>query len=294
MNEHSAQRLSLARQIATSYAAHPQIEAILVFGSVAHGWADEYSDLEMAYVWSEQPSPEVSRAAAASVGADGWRWDGDEETSQAWGEKFRHEGLEVENAHWTRTAVDGIVSDVLERYDITQHGLMFNKQATVAALVHGIVLHGEALIHGWRQRAADYPDGLSLVMVQKHLRFGPFGSREMLAERDEIPLLYENNCHSVRLLLPLLFGLNRLYSPSFKWTRNHIKEMGVKPRDFFPRLQQVFQSDCVRGTRELRQLIEETFDLVEKHLPQIDLTQQRETFKQPYRTWKSDTAPETE
>ena len=219
------------------------------------------------------------------MGAEDWKWSGYEETSQAWGEQFRYKHLEVENVHWTCEAINAIVSDVIERYDTTQHGLMFNKQATVSVLLHGIVLHGEEMIRGWRQRVAHYPESLSVAMVQKHLRFGPFGSREMLARRDKIPLLYENNCHSVRLILPLLFGLNRIYYPSFKWTRNHIQEMNVKPHDFFPRLQHVFQSDCVSGTRELRQLIEETFDLVEKHLPQIDLTQQRETFHQPYKTW---------
>jgi hypothetical protein len=107
----------------------------------------------------------------------------------------------------------------------------------------------------------------------------------MLAGRNEIPLLYENHSHSVRLLLNLLFGLNRIYHPTFKWTRYFAEEMTIAPRDFFARLEQVYRDDAVSGTRELRSLIEETFDLVEHHLPQIDLAAQRAEFAKPYESW---------
>jgi hypothetical protein len=137
----------------------------------------------------------------------------------------------------------------------------------------------------WRDRVAVYPEGLAIAMVQKHLRFSAFGSREMLASRNEIPLLYENHSHSARLLLNLLFGLNRIYHPTFKWTRHFAAEMKIAPRDFFARLEKVYRADAVSGTRELRALIEETFDLVEQHLPQIDLAAQRAEFAKPYESW---------
>lgn len=123
-------------------------------------------------------------------------------------------------------------------------------------------------------------------MVQKHLRFRPFDGQQILSERDEIPLLYENHCAIVRWLLNLLFGLNRIYHPGFKWTRYLVEEMSIKPPELFARLERVFQSDVMSGTQELRQLTEETFDLVEKHLPQVDLKQQRETFNRLYPKWQ--------
>lgn len=286
MTEHSAWRLALAREIALAYAAHPQIRAVFVHGSVGRGWADEHSDIEMACVWSEEPSPQVSRATAQALGAADWEWGSYEESRQAWHEQFLYRGMKVELGHWTHRAIDGIILDVTERYDTTQHWLMFHKQATVSVLQHGVVLHGAKLMSEWRQQIAHYPEELAVAMVEKHLQFGPFGSREMLAKRDEIPLLYENNCGIVRRLLFSLYGLNRIYYPGFKWTRRHVEEMSIKPHDFFPRLLRVFQSDCVSGTRELRQLVEETFDLVEEHLPQVNLAPLREAFELPYQAWE--------
>lgn len=84
-------------------------------------------------------------------------------------------------------------------------------------------------------------------------------------------MLYENNCGITRWLLNILFTLNRIYHPGFKWTRYWVKEMNIRPPEFFPRLERVFQSDAASGADELRRLVEETFDLVEQCLPQVDL-----------------------
>lgn len=147
MNTHSTGRLALARQIAPAYAVQDRIEVVFVHGSVGRGWADEYSDIEMACIWSGQPSPEVARAVTASLGANDWEWGNYNEARQAWGEQFRYKGMEVEFGHWTRETIDTIIYDVVERYDTTQHGLMFHKQATVSVLQHGIVLYGEEWMH---------------------------------------------------------------------------------------------------------------------------------------------------
>lgn len=286
MTNHSAWRLELARKIAPAYTANPKVEAAFVFGSVARGFADEYSDTELAFVWSEPPSAAELQAAAQNADAANWEFGPYEEGRQAWAEQFYVAGVKIETGHWTRATIDNIVADVVERYDVSQSWLVFEKQATAAALQHAVILHGEELIKQWQSQLTPYPEPLAVAMVEKHLRFNPFGSQEMLAERDEIPLLYENHCAIVRRLMGLLFGLNRMYHPGFKWTRPWVEAMSLTPPAFFPRLERVFQSDAVRGTYELRQLIEETLDLVERYLPQIDLKPQRETFSRPSQKWE--------
>jgi Domain of unknown function (DUF4037) len=182
--------------------------------------------------------------------------------------------------------MDNIVLDVIERYDVSQNGLLFEKQTTVFHLQHGVVLYGEDIIKRWQAQLSPYPDELAVSMVQAHLKFRPFDGQQILTERLEIPMLYENNCAIVRWLLNLLFALNRIYHPGFKWTRYFVEEMSIKPPEFFVRLERIFQSNAGSGTHELRKLSEETFDLVEKHLPQVDLKQQRETFNRLYPKWK--------
>nr|MDZ8021511.1 DUF4037 domain-containing protein [Nostoc sp. SerVER01] len=276
----------MAQKIAPAFIANPKVEACFVFGSAALGISDQYSDLELAFIWSQLPSVEDLQATAQSVGVKGWEIEPYGAAKQAWLEQFYLYDMKVEAGHWARDTINSIVIDVVECYDVSQNGLVFEKQATAFNLQHAIVLYGEDIIKHWQNRLSHYPEELAVAMVQKHLKFRPFDGQQILTERFEIPMLYENNCTIVRWLLNLLFGLNRIYHPGFKWTRYFVEEMNIKPPDFFSRLERVFQSDAASGTRELRQLSEETFDLVEKHLPRVDLRQQRETFNRLYPKWK--------
>jgi Domain of unknown function (DUF4037) len=285
MTEHSLWRISLARKIAPAFTTNLKVEACFVFGSAALGISDEYSDLELAFIWSQLPSTEALQATAQSVGVKGWEIEPYGEAKQAWLEQFYLSGMKVEAGHWARDTMDNIVIDVVEHYDVSQNGLLFEKQATVSHLQRAVVLYGEDIIKHWQTRLSPYPEELAVAMVQAHLKFRPFDGQQILTERLEIPMLYENNCAIVRWLLNLLFGLNRIYHPGFKWTRYFVEEMNLKPPDFFARLERVFQADAASGTHELRQLAEETFDLVEKHLPQVNLKQQRETFNRLYPKW---------
>jgi hypothetical protein len=286
MTEHSVWRISLAHKIAPAFTANPKVEACFVFGSAALGISDQYSDLELAFIWSQLPSAEELQATAEIVGVKGWEIEPYGGAKQAWLAQFYLYGMKVEAGHWARDTMDNIVIDVVEHYDVSQNGLLFEKQATAFHLQRGVVLHGEDIIKHWQTQLSPYPEELAVAMVRKHLKFRPFDGQQILTERLEIPMLYENNCAIVRWLLNLLFGLNRIYHPGFKWTRYFVEEMSIKPPDFFARLECVFQSDAASGTYELRQLAEETFDLVEKHLPQVDLKQQRETFNRLYSKWK--------
>jgi Domain of unknown function (DUF4037) len=286
MTEHSAWRIWLAHKIAPAFTANPKVEACFVFGSAALGISDQYSDLELAFIWSQLPSAEELQATAQRVGVRSWEIESYGEAKQRWLEQFYLYDMKVEAGHWARNTIDSTVTDVVERYDVSQYGLVFEKQAIAFHLQRAVVLHGEDIIKQWQTQLSPYPEELAVAMVQKHLNFRPFDGQHILTDRLEIPMLYENKCAIVRRLLNILFGLNRIYHPGFKWTRYWAQEMSIKPSSFFNRLERVFQSDAVSGIHELRQLVEEVFDLVERTLPQVDLKQQRETFNRLYPRWE--------
>jgi hypothetical protein len=286
MTEHSEWRISLAHKIAPAFTTNPKVEACFVFGSAALGISDRYSDLELAFIWSQLPSAEELQATAQRVGVRSWEIEPYGEAKQSWLEQFYLYDMKVEAGHWVRHTIDSTVIDVVERYDVSQYGLVFEKQAIAFHLQHAVILYGEDLIEHWQNQLSPYPEELAVAMVQKHLKFRPFDGQHILTERLEIPMLYENRCMIVRWLLNLLFGLNRIYHPGFKWTRYWVGEMSIKPARFFNRLERVFQADAASGTLELRQLIEETFELVERTLPQVDLNQQRETFNRLNPRWE--------
>jgi hypothetical protein len=164
MNEHSLWRISLARKIVPLFTLHPNVEACFVFGSVALGISDQYSDLELAFVWAHLPSAEELQAIAQTIGVTGWEIEPYGEAKQAWLEQFYLYEMKVEAGHWGRDAIDRIVTDVVVHYDVSQNGRLFEKQAMVSHLQRAIILYGEDVIKPWQTRLSDYPEELAVAI----------------------------------------------------------------------------------------------------------------------------------
>ncbi|MDY6938095.1 MAG: DUF4037 domain-containing protein [Cyanobacteriota bacterium] len=284
--EHSVWRISLAHEIAPLFAASPNIEACFVFGSAALGISDQYSDLELAFIWTQLPSVEELEAVSSDIGVSDWQIEPYGEAQRAWLEQFYLLGMKVEAGHWAHSTIDDIVASVVEQYDVSQHGLLFENQTVVSHLQYGVILHGENVIQRWQAQIEQYPEQLAIAMVQKHLKFRPFDGQRILTQRLELPMLYENTCSFVRWILNILFAVNRIYHPGYKWTRHWTEVMTIKPPQLFARLEYIFQSEVTSGTKELGSLVEETLDLIQEHMPSIDLRQQRATLAQTYPRWE--------
>ncbi|NOK61995.1 MAG: nucleotidyltransferase domain-containing protein [Chloroflexi bacterium AL-W] len=90
-------------------------------------------------------------------------------------------------------------------------------------------------------------------------------------------------------LLRVLLGLNRVYYFGFKWLDVVAERLQYKPDNLTQRFAQVFQGDPATGAQELSTLVDETYDLIEYHVPQIDVARLRTIFQYQRPVW--DEAP---
>jgi predicted nucleotidyltransferase len=191
LNQHSAWRLELARRIAPHYAAHPEVEAVYVFGSVSYGCADEYSDVEIGVIWSEAPTESELAALARAAGATSRQESHFIAEIGAWTDEYFVPGVKIETGHLLRSTIEAVLRDVVEKGDTS-----LSKQNTISSIQQAIDLHGNELLNSWRKEAAHYPATLARFMVESNLHFASAHNRLMVAGRDEVPLLYENACNS--------------------------------------------------------------------------------------------------
>ena len=273
-------RLDLARRVAPAYEADPAVVAVLVGGSVARGWADRWSDIELAVVWDADPSEDARARAAARVGAGARRVYPAAGVAVA-EEDYAVGGVKLHVLHLTVGAVERTLSDVVGRFDTAPA-----KQAVVALVHDGVVLAGAGLVAGWRERSA-YPDGLVRATVAEHLAFGPRAWLEMLAERGDTLLLHELLCLVERRVLGVLLGLNRVYRPSLdpKWAGRIAARLAVAPPDLPARLAGVLRAEPAAAVAEAHRLIEETLALVEASLPDLDTAPVRARVAQARTAW---------
>ncbi len=291
MNTASSWRQALVRRIVPIYAANPHVAAIILGGSSARGHADQYSDIELGIFWRTPPTDADRSAFVDRIGADLVGIYPYEPTEEVWCDDYMlgrvapdqpQSGVLVEVVHATVESMDRTLDAVLKRYDPD-----LLKQNVIAGLLDAVPLSGQDLVQRWQHRAAAYPAELAVAVIQAHATIDHFWCWEMWLQRGEnLMMLYQAFSQVEQQVLHMLLGLNRVYYFGFKWIDVVIGRLRLAPPELADRLQRVYQVAPADGVQQLVALVEETYDLVERHVPQIDVAWLRQVFAYRRPTWE--------
>jgi hypothetical protein len=80
--------------------------------------------------------------------------------------------------------------------------------------------------------------------------------------------------------------MNHIYYFGFKWLDVVVDRLTIKPADLSRRLRQGYQVKPADGAQQLVALVEETYDLVEQHVPGIDVERLRRIFRNKRPFWE--------
>ncbi len=264
MNEASRWRLELAKQIAPLYDQPHQAQVIMVGGSVSRHCADRYSDIEVGIFWTTPPTEEFRQEIAQRAGGTLYRSFSFQQ--EEWSEEYLVSGVKLDIRHRLVSGVERWLSDVIDNYETT-----VSKQVLISALEYGVPLAGAPLLKEWQAKIKPYPQGLAEAMVRGQLMLGPSMWLEILAERNSLIELYSIFGAIQKKLLCVLMGLNRVYHPGFKWPDRLVADLAIAPCELGARLRQVLLLAPCEGVPEILSLIDETYQLVEHHLPSVEI-----------------------
>jgi predicted nucleotidyltransferase len=292
MNSASQWRYESVQPLAQVFAANPHVEAVLLGGSTARGHADRYSDIEVGVFWRQDPSEAERKEAAEQINGDLLRLYPYEAAEEAWCDDYMlgrrqpdqpKSGVLVEVVHYRTETLERTFEEVLERYDADPL-----KQTLIAAVVDGMALHNAALIAAWKERAAAYPDGLRLAVVNRYGIIDHFWRWSMwLARANNLMMLYQTWAQYQQQVLHMLLGLNKVYYFGFKWLEVIAGRLTWKPERLVERLAGVYQVKPEQGAKQLAVLVEETFDLIERHVPEADVSRFRTIFRYQRPQWEA-------
>jgi len=289
MNDATRWRRTIAERVAAGYADQPKVAALALAGSIARGWTDRHSDIELDVYWAEPPADADRLAPITRAGSeidiswatppseaeykrifmrtDGlisqlWPFEQDE-----WSEHYYVDGINIGISGFLTTTIEQYLDDVLNDYATDD-----DRHMRMAAIQHAIPLHGASLMHRWQARVAAYSHELTVALVKEQLGFDDrWWAVDMWVERGShlafMDLLHHMQVKTLRILL----ALNRIYlpDPRFKWVDRLIEQMVIHPQNVGPRLKQVFVSEPAAAVPAMEAIFYETLGLVQRHVPEI-------------------------
>jgi hypothetical protein len=87
-------------------------------------------------------------------------------------------------------------------------------------------------------------------------------------------------------LLHVLLGLNRKYYSGFKSLDAVVLDFRIAPQNLLDRMRACYPMGAGRSKAMLTALVEETHDLVEKQVPEIDVDRLREILRYDRPLWE--------
>ena len=276
--------LALAKQKIQVYTANANAKAAMITGSTATGQADFYSDVEMFIYYDRLPSiEELQLARQQNSGSEPIRVLGNYGEG-FWGEFYFIDGIEFQIGNLTIEFWERDITTVLEKLEVTSPA-----QKSFSGMLDCIPVYGEKLIQKWKRQIANYPDELAKAMVEKYLNFFPiWGRRELLATRDTTLFKHQIRLEIGQNILGVLAGLNHLYYSTFQFKRmkQFIEQMNLVPENLYVRLENLYHQKPLSAANQLKELVAETVELVELHMPEIDTSKVRQQLERQQHTWK--------
>ncbi len=288
----AAARRAIAHRLAPLYAALPGVAAFVLGGSAARGNADRFSDIELSVLWHEPPTDEQRRELIEQAGGDLERLYPFEAAEGVWTDDWKlgrrddvpKTGISIDMQHYTLCFLEQTIHKTIDQFDPAP----FN-QGLIAGVVFGTPLHGSQWIEQWRRLVTPYPPELGVAVVNANAQCDHVWRFEMLRHRQNPILAYSMIVGRHERLLHTLLGLNRVYFFGFKWLGQVCAALPIAPPELLRRSRACYAGDVATAERILGELIEQTYDLIERHMPQIDVARLRRIFRYRRPLW--DTLP---
>jgi predicted nucleotidyltransferase len=284
----TALRRDHAARIAAAYAAEPKVAAVVLGGSTARGDADRFSDLELGVFWQEQPTEEDRSAAIARASGDLELLYPYDPEWRAWYDAWKvgrqkdvpKTGISVESVHVTVETVQWALDGALTHNDPSD-----TIQLLLSALVDGVPLHGRELLENARTAATTYPEALARAVAEQHGQIDHFWRFEMFRARDNPLLAHEAMVDIHQRVLRMLLAVSRVYFFGFKSLEAVAARLVFAPPELVSRIRAAYAAKPHYAEELLRQVVEETYDVVEQRLPAADVARLREIFRYRRPLW---------
>jgi predicted nucleotidyltransferase len=261
-NAQAKWRVVFGRHLAEKLIAFKGIRAIVIAGSVARDYADEYSDVEIPIYWETLPEDTTRHEIVSALHAEFlYAYNG-----PSYEDQLLIKNFQVDLWHITMRQQEATLAAVLRDHQIDLSSL--NALDTIRCC---IPLYGLEIVQNWKRQAREYPNELAERIIQEHLPSFHIGGLFLQAQRDNPTTFYAQLSFLQQEIYVVLLALNRSYFPSFKWLYPSLESIRIKPKAIGRRFRKAYESPQEEAIADTKLILEETLRLVEEQFPQMNL-----------------------
>ncbi len=271
MNKISKERLALAKKNLRKFKSK-KLLAALVTGSVAKGYADDYSDIDTLLIYKKVPSKkEFEQIVKEAEESGGGLYHGTPEDGFA--VYYYIEGVKCDFGIGHYSLTEKLINGMLIEPELDPI-----KHLQISGILESVVLYGNRWMSIWKKKARRFPKELGPIMVKQNLKFHPrWVIEKMAVARGDVLFYNESFMDCISAMVGILCGLNKIYLPGkLKGIDATLGHMKIKPANFLKRYRKAFGLKGIKAVNELFKLIDETIALVDKHMPEVSTERAKE------------------
>jgi hypothetical protein len=261
---HSHALLAIAREMTDACPSELGLEIALA-GSVARGWADEHSDIELNF-WVEMIEPWRGARTEwlTGLGAENiHQYEDWHENGSRWLE-FDYKGVAVEAGWHAINVCDSLLRRIVAgEVDDMSAGFL------AESLHHSTTLRDGEHLRRWRSCLAVYPGAVQRLKIESGLKgwrqyYRWFELDLAFLLRPEPALIAQRIDVSIRNCMRILFAVNQQWEPDQgKWIVRWSETLELKPDRLADRIYAIYAQPLARESyADLLSLVDETLMLV--------------------------------
>lgn len=275
MNEVSKLRLKQAHGNLKLF-SDLDIRAAAVTGSVPKGYADDNSDIDTIIMLNTKlTQKEFEKIVNDSKVSGGDFYHGSPE--EGFAVYYYIDGVRCDFGFGHYSETETLINEMIAKPEVE-----LTKHLMVSGLIDGYILKDSNWLAPLIKKAVEeYPKELQIMLVNHFKKFHPeWAVEKMTIDRGDILYYYESLVEMTGNIIGILCGLNKYYHPGkLKGVEHTIQKMNIKPRDFAARYNFVLSAEKSEALNEMFILVRETFDLIDKHLPEVSTKRSRDILE---------------
>jgi predicted nucleotidyltransferase len=264
LNNHCTCRVEFSKKIGNkilSIESINDLRAMAIGGSVARGYADEYSDLELLIFWDNLPSEEIRKLILKELGAEFFRPYNHESGE----DNLTINGFRVDLWHISIQAEEEIIKTVINDFKID-----FGSSNAIDTIRACIPLYGENIINIWKTKVIEYPKEIIIYNINEVLESIDNSQIELYLYRNNMTILYELIINLQKKIFLILLALNKEFFPTYKWMYKALKHFDIKPENIEQRFINAYERGPKEALEDTVKIMNETLDIVNKLYPEIN------------------------